>query len=170
VGIFDFFRSKPAPKQAPRSFVGLCYDMAYFVLPPIAHGDIAQVHQLWTESATFAGGFLFFSAGQRQGMNMSALEDGSRFISHHGKLDASRTYYVLEFPAPPPFASENIPAPHFTAIVYDSAKQQTEYFILGQSPGGGTNLRSVNALSMNMNLGPGPTPTLDRFLDALRTQ
>ncbi len=167
MGIFDFLRSKPEPPV--RSFAGLCYDVAFFVLPPIAHADPAQVHELWTQAPNFAGGFLFFSAGQRHGMKMGALDDGGRFKSHHGELDATQSYYALEFPPPPPFdPDEMILGPYFAVMVIDRVNRQSEYFVLCQSVEAGTTLRTVRGNGMNINLGPGPTPTLDRVLDAVR--
>lgn len=158
----------------------LCYDVAYFILPHYAFGDIANLADLCLNSPTEAGPFFYIMAAHRRRVEPD-MEDAKRFLWHHGQLAEGCEYFALEYPAPPPVdiwdettgemvvdAAKFVLAPHFSLIVRRSGPV-VQYFVLGQAPsGGGTTLRRILPEGMNCNLGPGPEPQLGPFLDAVR--
>jgi hypothetical protein len=176
MGLFDRFR-KPKPSvPLPQ----LCYDVAYFVLPHYAYGEIAKVADLCSNTPTAAGPFFYLMACQMRKVE-PVIEDAKRFHWHHGRLREGHEYYVLEYPSPPPVdlsrlspdellnaGSPPVLAPYFSAIIHEAPAGAVSYYILGQAPiGGGTTLRSVLREGANCNLGPGPEPRLDSFLEAI---
>ncbi len=95
------------------------------------------------------------------------------FSAHSGALYAGLDYHIIQYPTPPPFNLSDpdlVLAPHFSAILHSTNDNQVRYFILGQSPTGGTTLRSVTTDGLNANLGPGPDPQIDAFINALKAR
>ena len=161
----------------------LAYDVAYFVLPQYAFGNLDKIVDMWTETPNVAGPFLYVMACKMQEVE-PVDDDVRKFRAHHGQLDSSRRYYLLEYPVPAPVdmsdmsieqltdtADPPVLAPHFSAIIHDTETNEVAYFILGQAPlGGGTTFRSISPEGINSNLGPGPAPEMDAFLDIIRNQ
>lgn len=178
MGIREWFRPRKAPSV---SLPQLCYDIAYFILPGYAYGDVAKVADLCLNTPDAAGPFFYVMACVAR-KSEPVIEDAKRLRWHHGQLGETAEFFVLEYPAPPPInlteadidkvlnASEPLVlAPYFSAIVRDAASDSSTYYILGQAPmGGGTTLRHLSSDGMNSNLGPGPQPVLADFLAAVQ--
>lgn len=176
MGIRDWFRSKKPSVSLPQ----LCYDVAYFILPGYAYGDVAKVADLCLTTPDAAGPFFYVMACVTRKIE-PVIEDAKRFRWHHGRIADKAEFFVLEYPTPPPIdisdadidkvlnAGEPIVlAPHFSAILHDGANNSSTYYVLGQAPmGGGTTLRHVSSDGTNSNLGPGPQPVLSEFLAAV---
>ncbi len=176
MGLFNWFQKKPLPVSLPQ----LCYDVAYFILPHYAFGDLAKVTDLCLNTPSAAGPFFYLMATSARKIE-PVMDDAKRFRWHHGQLSEGSEYFVLEYPSSPPVDMSNMSieqvmnseqklvlAPHFSAIV--RRPNGVQYFVLGQSPmGGGTTLRCILPEGMNCNLGPGPKPELLLFLDVIRT-
>jgi len=136
---------------------------------------------MFTDTPASAGPF-FYLMGCQLEKSEPVDEDAPRFRAHHGELDGTHDYFVLEYPTPPPvdlsdtdptlLPPEQMPvlAPHFSAIVRHRDTNVVRYYTLGQAPfGGGTTFRSVTPEGLNCNHGPGPEPRLDAFLARLRS-
>lgn len=184
MGLFDFFRKKPAQSSSKgndeisTNLPQLCYDIAYFILPNYIFRDLKKLTSLCQETPSAAGPFFFFMACKME--NIEPDMDVARSIKFHtGSLDG-RPYLAFEYPTPPDVdfdLSESDPAklvdaarlavlaPYWSVIFCD---QNPEYYILGQSPlVGTTTVRQILPEGMNCNLGPGPKPTLPLFLEAI---
>jgi hypothetical protein len=185
MGLFDRFRKRndePAvtpPSQS--SLPSICYGIAYLVLPHYAYKDCAKLASMFTDTPTSAGPFFYLMGCQVQ-KTEPIHENASRFQAHHGELDGTHEYFVLEYPTPPPVDLSGtdptqlppgrmpVLAPYFSAIVRHRDTKVVSYYTLGQAPfGGGTTLRSVTPEGTNCNHGPGPEPRLDAFLARLRS-
>lgn len=176
MGLFDWFTKRTSRATVP--LPQLCYDIAYFVLPPKVYNHLAPTLELCSKAPR--PGAYFYTLACRARQTAFVVEDANRFVWHHGELAPGREYFALEYPVPPAVDMSDVPleqvvggsfvlAPHFSAIVRDTASGEVEYYILGQAPiGGGTTLRCVTREGMNCNLGPGPEPQLTAFLDAVR--
>jgi hypothetical protein len=186
MSLFDRFRKrKEKPKTAPpdpASLPSLSYVVAYFILPHYAFQQCDKLVSMFRDTPESTGPFFYFMGCQME-KTAPVEEDGRQFRAHHGALDESQDYYLLEYPVPPPvdlsgidpakFDPEQMPvlAPWFSAMVRQRVAGTVRYFVLGQSPiGGGTTFRSVSADGMNANHGPGPEPRLDAFLDRIRME
>ena len=184
MGLFDRFRKPSDKPQAvtpanPSTLPFLCYGIAYFVLPHYAFNDCDKLVELFQNTPTAAGPFYYL-----MGCSMRKIEpnhdDAQRFRAHHGDLNGTHDYFILEYPTPPPvdfsgvdilkLPPEQMPvlAPYLSAIIRHRETKATSYYTLGQAPLGGTTFRSVTPDGTNCNLGPGPEPGLDAFLKRLR--
>src|SRR5262245_40665769 len=103
MSFFDKFR-KPKPAPAPNppqdSLPGLCWVIAYFILPHYAFKDCDKLVKLFVESPETAGPFFYFMACQAQKIEPTK-ENGLRFRIHQGQFDGANDYYALEYPKPP---------------------------------------------------------------------
>jgi hypothetical protein len=155
-----------------------CYTMAYFVLPPYVHGQTEKVAQ--ELSAGRVGAMFFYILTCKASGKEPEPEAVVAFQAHTGSLDTRHDYYVIQYPSLPTVDLSNVDAdrmfeelgkivlaPYFSAMVREKNGGAVRYFILGQSPGGGTTLRGVSP-DINANLGPGCEPELEAFLQLLR--
>ncbi|HEX5219851.1 MAG TPA: hypothetical protein VFZ59_09810 [Verrucomicrobiae bacterium] len=153
------------------SLPSICYCVAYYVLPHYAFNDCDKLIRKFIDDAPKAGPFLYLIGCQMLKAE-PIRDDALKLQAHHGQLDGTHDYFVLEYPTPPPVdlsAAEVVLAPHFSAILRARQQGGVAYYTLGQAPlGSGTTLRSVTADGKNCNLGPGPGPQLDAFLAALQ--
>lgn len=184
-----FRKSKPTSPTPQACLPGICWSIAYVILPHYAFEDcdkfvsicMNRVFTTTSEALDPAGMFFYFMGCQAHKV-APTKEDGFRFRVHHGPLDDARDYYVLEYPPPPPLDLTHIDpttltpeqrpvlAPYFSVVVRHRQTKAVGYYVLGQAPiGGGTTLRSVTPDGANCNHGPGPEPRLDSFLARLRT-
>ncbi len=69
----------------------------------------------------------------------------------------------------PPGSGGYVLAPYFSAILRDRLSDEPRYFVLGQSPDGGTRLREWSE-TLKADLGPGCEPTLAAFLEMLKAR
>ena len=186
MGLFDLFkkRTRETKVEPPRqlSLLSISYGIAYFILPHYAFNDCDKLASMFIETPTSAGPFYYLMGCQMQ-KTEPVMEHASLFRVHHGDLNGTHDYFILEYPTPPPvdfsgtdptkLSEEEMPvlAPYFSAIVRPRQEGPVQYYTLGQAPiGGGTTLRSVTPEGMNCNLGPGPNASLDEFLARLRTK
>ncbi len=151
-----------------------CYDMAYLFLPRMLFTDLPQGLQCLLDLEVPAGPSLYTLACSAMRRKPDP-EVASQFQMHIGDLDADTFYFVLQYPALPPYdpdKSGSTLAPYFSAILHFTEPNlntsQVRYHTLGQSPSGGTTLRQVFPDGANGNMGKGPRPELPLFLDALR--
>lgn len=181
MALFDFFRrrkSRGRPVLQKVSLPQTCYEIAYFLLPPLVFDDLEKVVEMCTQRKEGSGPLMYFMACQLRGFKPD-LAVAPSFHWHHDSIEEGRDCFVLEYPAPPPVDFGDDPvatltsgdrpvlAPHFSAVV-TRASAEPDYYVLGQAPlGGGTTLRSVLRDGSNCNLGPGPAPSLDNFLAAV---
>jgi hypothetical protein len=167
---FDLFRKHKPESEPQKSLPQLCYEIAYFILPHYAHRDLAGLQEI-CERPNIANAFFYIMACNRHKIEPeeSAL---SLFRWHLGELPNGCAHLTLEYPIPPPVnmaslslrqMKQMVLAPYFSCVLQSSEGAAT-YYILGQSPLGGTTLRMVTADGSNCNLGPGPEPTLESFL------
>jgi hypothetical protein len=176
----------PLPPPQP-SLPQICWSIAYIILPRYAFEEFDHfvdvcTHRVFTstsEAVDPAGAYFYFIACNTFKFP-STQEAAVLFRVHQGQLDEARDYFVLEYPTPPPInmsdtdlarlSPEHRPvlAPYFSIVVRHRQTAAVSYYALGQSPTGGTTLRSVALDGTNSNHGPGPEPTLDAFLVVLR--
>src|SRR5262245_20598519 len=89
--------SPPASPWLP----SISYTIAYFLLPPFAFTDCDKLVTTWTDPSKFAGQLLYLLGCKARKVE-PVKDDASRFRLYHGQLDATRDYYLLEYPVPPP--------------------------------------------------------------------
>lgn len=153
-----------------------CYTMAYFVLPAYVFDDVERLVDTLSRDPTRPGSFYMMACSRNQ--REPRMELFRSFPVHQGNFDAATRYCIIEYPTPPEVdlsdlsleemfakASGVVLAPYFSAVVW--GKEGVRYFILGQSPNGGTTLRQVT-LESNANCGPGCEPELGAFIALLR--
>src|SRR5262249_12517292 len=132
-----------------------------------------------SSSPTLGAGFYYVMTCQAKGQEPRP-ELIRCFPVHQVDLDERRQCWIVGYPIPPAvdlsrlegddlFATLDavVLAPYFSAIVKDRQDGSVQYFVLGQSPDGGTTLRGVTA-TINANLGPGCEPNLEAFTELLR--
>ena len=94
----------------------------------------------------------------------------SMFAAQVRQIDPNLTIALISYPPPPSSLVELQPgkpilAPHFTAIAFNpSSPEKFHCFVLGQSPTGGTTLRSVSGENSHGNCGTGCKPSAEDFL------
>ena len=168
-------KQKPGNDDLPQ----FCYRMAYFVLPKTLFADAHRTSGYFTQSQFPTGPYLYALA-------CSILETEAKpdevtmFQTYSGQLTPAKSYYILQYPPPPPLNSQAfslqglksgstpVLAPFFSAIIHAPETDETAYYILGQRPFGGTTLRRISPEGINANLGEGPAPELNAFLESLR--
>jgi hypothetical protein len=177
MNIFDPFRKKqPEPTiNNTVSLPQLCYTMAYFVFPYYVFDGKTKLPSLYKETPENATFLLLFIAYKKEGIEPNADKEEfknqvQRFQWHEGAFDNTHKFLALEYPTPPAIDMSKgmgnfVLAPYFSVILLGDTP---EYFILGQSPVGGTTVRRLNKDGTNYNLGPGPKPSLENFLTTIR--
>lgn len=190
MGLFDFLKPKPKaptpekPFATPEELAQVCYGLAYYVLPNFAHREFDQFLRIWRTPFPPLGTMLCEFACSKQNLR-STPEQAAAFKMQDGQLTSSCDYYLVQFPSPPPFAGidfDNLEsvlssggrppvlAPFFAAVLDNRASGHRRFYVLGQSPTGGTTFRSVTADGSNCNHGPGPEPTSFAFLERLKQE
>ncbi len=158
----------------------IAYELGYYLLPYYAFQRFEQVEEMCSSSLKRAGIFFYLIACKRRSTK-PLKEEAALFRWHVGVLKPGLRYWALEYAPALPVdhegvslaermrSGESVPlAPHFSAIIRDSASSHVSYFVLGQSPEPGkTTVRSVLPNRQNLNLGLGPKPLLGAFLDAI---
>jgi hypothetical protein len=153
--------------------------MAYFVLPRYAFGEAARFIENLARNPTLGAGFYYVMACQLNGKEPE-VDLLRSFPVHLGDLDEVNTYCIVAYPTPPPVDLSDLSldemleledkvvlAPYFSAIILNKQSNEARYYVLGQSPDGGTTLRGVMP-NFNANLGPGSEPELKEFIALLR--
>lgn len=195
MGLFDFLKPGKDPLQKlfkqPKMKKAILATDLEFAQKQIA--NLRAVGQAHKEFDTFLGvwrtvappiGLMLCEYGCSVQKVRPTPEFATAFKTHEGRLHSGCDYYILQFPPAPPPAQiaedklielvtkspEKVPvlAPYFAATIDDHSSGRRAYYVLGQSPGGGSTLRSVTADGTNANLGPGPEPTAASFLQCLR--
>ena len=180
MGFFDFL--KPKFKAVDLTF--LSYDTAYRFLPNFAHREFDEFLSFW-QTPSLPIGYLLSRSVRPKENSQSPRNQDPAFRTMDGQLTMSCNYYLILFPYPPPYVDLGqdqidrllssgkrppVLAPFFAAILDDRSTKQRSLYILGQSPTGGTTLRSVTADGCNNNHGTGPEPTITAFLERLKTE
>jgi hypothetical protein len=155
-----------------------CYTTAYFVLPQYAFNDPARLLAEFGKDPDYAARFFYVMACQAASRSPQR-EEVAAITGHTGRLNDEFNYSIVQFPAFPPVNLTDLPpdklmaamervvlAPYFAAVLTTSEGAVAHYFVLGQSPNGGTTLREVTP-KMNANLGPGCQPRLGDFIASL---
>jgi hypothetical protein len=152
------------------------YGLAYIVLPDMVHHSFDGFLRHWRDRFPF--GFMLCDFGCSKEKVRTTIEQKAAFKTQEAPLSPTCDCYLVEFPTPPPVsrlseaefraviaAGRKAPllAPYFAAAVHDRVSGRRYYFVLGQSPSGGTTFRTVTADGTNCNLGPGPEPDLASF-------
>lgn len=171
----------PKVPESDHDRASLCYATAYFAIPQYVDSRPKNVLEDFAKDATYKAKFFYVVACK---LSQSEPHEGDvRAITAHAvDLDNGWKSYIVEYPKfPPPDLSSLQPsdmlnamrkvvlAPYFSAVLFREPEQIEHYFVLGQSPMGGTTLREVRG-QMNANLGSGCEPTLEAFTDFLRTK
>lgn len=160
----------------------LSYATAYFVLPRYIEEEPAKVLDLLGRGGPAGAAFFFTMACFMRGLKPDPAALAGLSV-RSGELDAGRRYHLIRYPVPPPVrvsedgfedmekmlaSLENmVLAPYFSAVIEDRGR--LSYYILGQSPDGGTTLRSVSG-SVNANLGRGCAAEPEAFVALLRSR
>jgi hypothetical protein len=154
------------------------YEMAYFLLPRRAHGELEELKLEFDQSPELGAMSYFVRAAKARGIVPNA-DDVRAFRVHSGgwtvsentsslsTRDSRWSVDLLANVARGLEPSNHVLAPYFSAIVEDHDSCEADYFVLGQSPDARTTLRSVSP-TINANLGPGCDPELEAFLKLLR--
>ena len=176
MGFFDRFRKPKADSQFEQGFPMISYGMAYMLIPHGVFHNFERLSVMW-KSMDPPASALFYTTGCKMQNTEPEKEWIGRYHAHFGRLDEITDYYLMEFPKPPPVCMKDfeaasgkkpVLAPHFCAVLHQPATGIVSYYILGQSPDGGTTFRSITADGVNSNLGPGPEPTMKNFLELLK--
>ena len=181
-----YARESRGETTSPAGLARVSYFLAYRVLPDLIHNRWSEFLGLWSSACLFPLYLAIKGAGE-QGKRLS-IEQINNFKHYQGQLKDDIEYYIVEFPTPPSswgqlnmdasaaqLAQEKKPSldaipvlgPYFLAALSRTSTAERWLYILGQSPGGGTTLRSVKAGGANCNCGPGPEPTAQNFLRIL---
>ena len=169
----DFlFGRKPRP-----SIHELAYGVAYYEFPQNAFAAKENLFKLWDDNPSYLSRYLYIKACRMRGVKAVDEESNQLSFELHDFSD-THTAHILKYPVPPSFEFDpgqmmagNGPvlAPYYSALITDQSRSQLQYFVLGQSPSGGTTLRSVDENGINSNLGPGPdVPSCENFLGLIR--
>lgn len=164
------------PLATPEDLARVSYGLAYAVLPEMVHRSFDDFIRSWRDRVPFC--FMLCALGSSKEKVRTTLEQKAAFRKQDGQLSPTCDCYLVEFPTPPPvsllsksalpsvIASGRKPpvlAPYFAAAVHDRVSGRRCYFVLGQSPSGGTTFQTVRADGATCNLGPGPKPELASF-------
>lgn len=148
----------------------ICYAMAYYTLPQAISANPSKVmdHIAIKESSPNHWAALYYGLTCMTGGNQVDPEVAKEFLAFSGEVDNRYTYHIVQYPTPAAADPTNmVLAPYFSAIVVNNASRAIEYLVLGQSPDGGTILRTVHGTT-NANLGRSCPPALPNFLQLLR--
>jgi hypothetical protein len=139
----EFFRRLFGKSDAsPPTAVGLpqlCYDIAYFILPPYLFNEPEKTIARFTnpEFPQFpAGAWFYVFACKRRGIEPDEA-NLDRFPVHSGEIVPGINYHVLQYPEPPPVdmgRRDAVLAPFFSGILHIASSGVIDYFILGQRP------------------------------------
>lgn len=177
---FEAWEALPRPTPTPHQMAQISHEIASLTLPRQAHGDFDSFLAHWRQPAP-----PFYFPLCEQGCAKRQIRPTPDFATAFKKYEAEIRpgcdCYIIEFPAPPPYvalpAGELIDlmsrapgeapvlAPYFAAIVNDRTAHRRHYYILNQSSGGGTDLRSVNSTGAETKVGDGPEATAQAFLN-----
>jgi len=164
------------PLATAEDLARVSYGLAYLVLPDMVHRSFDDFLRSWRDRVPF--GFMLCDFGCSKEKVRTTIEQKAAFRTQEGQLSPTCDCYLVEFPTPPPFSllSESelqsviaagrrppVLAPYFAAALHDRVAGRRYYYVLGQSPSGGTTFRTVTADGANCNLGPGPRPDLASF-------
>lgn len=154
----------------------ICYAMAYFVLPHYVFNQVDQFIGRLNVGDIGAGFFYVMTCKMNEQEPRDDLIGSFRV---HNTTINDRDCYVISYPTPPAvdissLADDQVEskmativlAPYFSAVLRNQQNGDVQYFVLGQSPGGGTTFRRVTPQA-NANLGPGCEPELESFLALL---
>jgi len=153
--------------------------MAYRLLPRRVFPDVAEVLSDFEHAPELAALSYFREVATGRGFDPSteALKALRVHFCDLGSYDCVVIEYP-RFPARdvltaepdlPPGSGGYVLAPYFSAILRDRLSDEPRYFVLGQSPDGGTRLREWSE-SLNTDHGPGCEPTLAAFLGTLKAR
>jgi hypothetical protein len=164
----------------------LSYNLTYKVLPKLVHSRWSEFMDLWNGSIPFP--YYFAIKGASDQLKRLSSEQLQEFKYYQGDLKADLKYYLIEFPAPPPqtgeptlekvavqlaqgkkLSPESVPVlgPYFAVACHNAQTSEVHFYILGQSPSGGTTLRIALEGGAHANCGPGPEPAPNTFLQAV---
>jgi hypothetical protein len=170
MGLLDFIRRKKP--LGPGSYV-LAYKFCYEFVPQRLFADpsyVIEKFQVGPKQALALMLATFFT--ELRAVSDPDLRAG--FGVHVADLASGKRTIIIQYPTPPTTPIElqpgiSLPAPFFSAIVFGTdLPASVSYFVLGQSPDGGTTFRSVTP-DLNGNLGRGCTPELAAFVSLLGT-
>lgn len=163
----------------------LCYTASYMYLPELVFNRWTEFQQLWMSKLPFSA-HLAITVATRLKKRLSA-EQVNQFKSMQGSIGDDVDCYVIQYPPPPPQEGEldmkainailegkgapaNMPfyGPYYVAISHQRATDKRWQHVLGQSPGGGTDIRAVaGTSSWHCGAGPDPSSPTD-FLRAIQ--
>lgn len=157
----------------------ICYAMAYFLLPRYCSERRESLLQNLRMGPKAGAAFFYVMTCKLS--ELEPREDVVHSLSVDiGKLDDATNFYIITYPTPPNVDISQLPeadimqavqqlvlAPYFSAVIENTQTDKLSYYILGQSPDGGTTLRTVEG-TINANLGPGCEPSLSSFVQLLR--
>lgn len=146
----------------PEDTPAVCWAMAYSLFPELVESG-RLVRDLERRRLTSTPYYYVLACTARgHGPREELLR---AFRVHTGRMGPRHRWWAIEFPAPPP--PGEVLAPWFSAVVEETSSGARSYFVLGQSPDGGTTLRRVTT-GTNANLGPGGPADLQSFLSLIR--
>jgi len=191
MSFLDKFRKpKPAPLKPEVSLSQICWSIAYIILPRYAFNEcdrfvsiclgLTATAEEWKHEGRDkdpAGVYLLYEGCKLHNVQPKG-EDEFGFRVHLGE-DEAHDYFLLAYPTPPPvdlshlnpaeLSPRDYPllAPYFSVVMRHCESKAVMYYTLGQSPVGGTTVRSVTADGTQCNHGPGPKPDIGAFLTFL---
>jgi hypothetical protein len=177
------------PIYAPcteKELTQLCYSASYMYLPGLVFGHWNQFMQLWNNKFPFSA-HLAFTVSTRMHKSLTT-EQVNQFKSMQGSVGDDIHCYVIQYPTPPPEEGEldlkaindmlegkgdrsKMPfyGPYYVAVSYRPSTDQRWFHVLGQSPGGGTDIRTVSSAGSSWHSGVGPDPSSPKdFLRAIQ--
>jgi hypothetical protein len=165
--------------QAAKVVAQGCYEMAYFVLPQYVFKEREKFIERISQGNS--GAAFYYVLTCTMGKTEPNPEAARAFVVKTGALDGQHDYHLIRYPVPPAIDLMEIPqdqlisalktvvlAPYFSVLVKNKTTDDAHYFVLGQSPDGGTTLREVT-LEFNANLGKGSEPNEEALLALLQS-
>ena len=157
----------------------LCYATAYFAIPHYVFKEPQKVLDDFAKDPGFRAKF-FYAVACKMDDSERHEEDVRAITANSVALSNGFNAYIIGYPKFPAPDLSSVPenelvrairnvvlAPYFSAIVFRGSDKIDHYYVLGQSPMGGTTFREVRGTA-NMNLGGGCDPTLSAFTEFLR--
>lgn len=155
--------------HSAEDFALISYTIAYRSLPRLLARPVVAGFEKWLEDPDAVRDSLY-RVGCIMAQRTMQVGQSQRILAHVGVLGARHEYFIFEYPKPPGYAPEmgnRLLAPYFSAVIRDTGDGKCEYYVLGQSPDGGTTIRSVQEDEHTL-VGGGVEPTLECWIAHLR--
>jgi hypothetical protein len=169
----------PNVPETKHDRASLCYATAYFALPQYVFNKPKSVLNDFAKDPNYQAKF-FYVMACKMSQSEPHEEDVRAITAQSVDLGNGWKSYIVEYPKFPPIDLSSLAqsdmvndirnvvlAPYFSAILFRNPENIEHYFVLGQSPMGGTTFREVRQ-EANANLGEGCEPTLALFAEFLR--